>query len=131
MASIGSSILPRLNILLFPYSDSHDYQNYDNYSSHNYDNYQSYPGDEDGNAGNGSDEDYFESSHKKKKKKKRGDSSKRSYVRVNEVEKVKILKYIQEDFDALYGEDKQLKINGRPTAEQVSVWNRVWRLCKR
>ena len=87
-------------------SDSqHDYQNYDDNNYHNYDddNYQSFPaaGDEDhGDAGNGNsdDEDYFDEKihhHKKKKKKKKGDPAKRSYVRVNEVEKVKILRYIQ------------------------------------
>ena len=116
------------------YNDSHDYQNYDDNNYHNYDDndYQTgYPGDEDGAPGNGSDEDYFDEKSYKKKRNKKKDTSKRSYVRVKEGEKVKILKYIQEDFDALYGEDKQLKINGRPTAEQASVWNRVWLLCKR
>ena len=53
----------------------------------------------------------------------------RGYCRPNEVEKVKILKFIQEDYDSLYGEDMKI-INGRPNREQIEVWNRVFQLCR-
>ena len=54
------------------------------------------------------------------------------YVRVNEIEKVKILKIIQDEFDNLYnGKDRQLKFIGRPSGEHVAVWNKVWESCKK
>ena len=53
------------------------------------------------------------------------------YVRVNEIEKVKILKIIQDNFDNLYGKDRQLKFQGRHSGEYAAIWNKVWESCKR
>ena len=57
------------------------------------------------------------------------DDSGKTKVWVNEIEKVKILRLIQDDFDSLYDEDKTFK--SEPNEEQAVVWDRVYELCQR
>ena len=84
----------------------------------------------DHETGNGSadDDEKFVLVYRNKRK----GNPRTKYVRVNEIEKVKILKIIQDEFDNLYhGKDRQLKFIGRPSGEHAAVWNKVWELCKR
>ena len=57
------------------------------------------------------------------------DDSGKTKVWVNEIEKVKILRLVQDDFDSLYDEDKTFK--SEPNEEQAVVWDRVYELCQR
>ena len=53
-------------------------------------------------------------------------------VWVSEIEKVKILRLVNDDFDSLYdknNEDKNFK--SEPNEEQAVVWDRVYELCQR
>ena len=82
----------------------------------------------DDKAGNGSDADEnFVLVYRNKIK----GYPRTKYVRVNEIEKVKILKIIQDNFDNLYGKDRQLKFQGRHSGEYAAIWNKVWESCKR
>ena len=82
----------------------------------------------DDKAGNGSDAgENFMLVYKNKIK----GYKRTKYVRVNEIEKVKILKIIQDNFDNLYGKDRQLKFQGRHSGEYAAIWNKVWESCKR
>ena len=82
----------------------------------------------DDKAGNGSDADEnFVLVYRNKIK----GYPRTKYVRVNEIEKVKILKIIQDNFDSLYGKDRQLKFQGRHSGEYAAIWNKVWESCKR